>query len=49
MFLGLVIFAMALLTYFGKVSGDALLFLVGIVVGYYEHDSRVTLFPMGDR
>jgi len=34
MFLGLVIFAMALLTYFGKVSGDALLFLVGIVVGY---------------
>jgi len=33
-FLGLVIFAMALLTYFGKVSGDALLFLVGIVVGY---------------
>ena len=33
-FLGLVIFAMAFLTYFGKVSGDALLFLVGIVVGY---------------
>jgi len=33
-FLGLVIFAMAYLTYFGKVSGDALLFLIGIVVGY---------------
>jgi hypothetical protein len=25
---------MALLTFLGKVSGDALLFLVGIVVGY---------------
>ena len=33
-FLGLVIIAMAVLTYFGKVSGDALLFLVGIIVGY---------------
>ncbi|WP_048161818.1 hypothetical protein [Thermoplasma acidophilum] len=33
-FLGLVIIAMAVLIYFGKVSGDALLFLVGIIVGY---------------
>ena len=33
-FLGLVIIAMAVLTYFAKVSGDALLFLVGIIVGY---------------
>jgi len=32
--LGLAIFAIAYLTYFGKVFGDALLFLVGIVVGY---------------
>lgn len=33
-FLGVVIVAMAVLTFFGKVSGDALLFLVGIIVGY---------------
>jgi len=33
-FLGIVIGIMALLTFLGKVSGDALLFMVGIVVGY---------------
>ncbi len=33
-FLGIVIGITAVLTYLGKVSGDALLFMVGIVVGY---------------
>ena len=33
-FLDIIIIAMAVLTYLGKVSGDALLFLVGIIVGY---------------
>ncbi len=33
-FLVLVIVAMAVLTFFGKVFGNALLFLVGIIVGY---------------
>lgn len=34
MFLGGVIFFMGILTYFGRISGDALLFLVGTVTGY---------------
>ncbi len=34
LFLGIVIGIMSFLTFLGKVSGDALLFLVGIVVGY---------------
>ena len=44
-FLGLVIFAMAFLTYFGKVSGDALLFSVGIVVGYLMNMIQGLLYP----
>ena len=34
LFLGITIGIIALLTFLDKVSGDALLFLVGIVVGY---------------
>jgi len=33
-FLGSVIIGMSILTYFGKVSGEALLFAVGGIVGY---------------
>lgn len=33
-FMGIIISIMAVLTFLGKVSGDALLFMVGIVVGY---------------
>ena len=33
-FLGLIIAVMAALTFAGKVTGEALLFLIGIVVGY---------------
>ena len=33
-FMGIIISVMAVLTFLGKVSGDALLFMVGIVVGY---------------
>ena len=43
-FLGLVIVAMAVLTFFGKVSGDALLFLVGIIVGYLMNMIRGLLY-----
>lgn len=33
-FLGVIVFIMSDLTYLGKVSGDALLFLVGTITGY---------------
>jgi len=34
LFLGGIVVLMSILTYYGKVSGDALLFLVGTVTGY---------------
>jgi len=33
-FLGVVIGISSLLTFYGKVSGDALLFMIGVIVGY---------------
>lgn len=33
-FLAAIVAILAILTYYGKVSGDALLFLVGTIVGY---------------
>ncbi len=33
-FLGVIVFIMSELTYVGRVSGDALLFLVGTITGY---------------
>lgn len=47
-FLGTVIGIMAVLTFLGKVSGDALLFMVGIVVGYLMNMIQGLLYSPWD-
>ena len=47
-FLGAVIGIMAILTFLGKVSGDALLFMVGIVVGYLMNMIQGLLYSPWD-
>ena len=47
-FLGAVIGIMAVLTLLGKVSGDALLFMVGIVVGYLMNMIQGLLYSPWD-
>ena len=47
-FMGIVILIMAMLTFLGKVSGDALLFMVGIVVGYLMNMIQGLLYSPWD-
>ena len=48
-FMGIVISIMAMMTFLGKVSGDALLFMVGIVVGYLMNMIQGLLYsPWGN-
>jgi len=48
-FLGVIVFIMSELTYVGKVSGDALLFLVGTITGYILlFIQRLTKMVLGD-
>jgi hypothetical protein len=47
-FMGIVISIMAMLTFLGKVSGDALLFMVGIVVGYLMNMIQGLLYSPWD-
>ena len=47
-FMSIVISIMAMLTFLGKVSGDALLFMVGIVVGYLMNMIQGLLYSPWD-